>query len=117
MAYTITIPFHAFRLQFFQENTIRVPMMDADAIRINEPFHLLAGKYAEVFQQKILNKGNFQQILNEYTEGAYNQDTAAIRIPAAKDGISYPAFEAIYGKVKLLMARSVLLLKTLNPIL
>jgi len=63
MAYTITIPFHAFKLDFFQENTIRVPMMDADAIRLNEPFHLLAGKYAEVFQQKILNKGNYQQIL------------------------------------------------------
>lgn len=97
MAYTITIPFHAFQLHFFQENTLRVPMMDADAIRINEPFHLLAGKYAEAFQQKILDKGNFQQILNEYIEGTYHQDTVSIHIPAAKDGISYPAFELSFS--------------------
>ena len=85
MAYTITIPFHAFKLTFFQENIIRVPIMDADATRLNEPFHLLAGKYAEVFQQKILNKGNYQQILNEYVEGDYYQDTVIISLQAAKD--------------------------------
>lgn len=96
MAYTITIPFHAFKLQFFQENTIRVPMMDADAIRLNEPFHLLAGKYAEIFQRKILNKGNYQQILNEYVEGEYYQDTITIGFPAAKDGISYPNFDLTF---------------------
>ena len=97
MAYTITIPFYAFKLSFFQENTIRVPMMDADAIRLNEPFHLLAGKYAEVFQQKILNKGDYQQILNEYVQGGYRQDTVAISLNAAKDGISYPAFDLVFN--------------------
>ena len=93
MAYTITIPFYAFKLNFFQENTIRIPMMDADAIRMNEPFHLLAGKYAEIFQQKILNKGDYQQILNEYVEGPYYHDTVTFSVSAAKDGISYPAFD------------------------
>ena len=96
MAYSISIPFYAFKLSFFQENTIRVPMMDVDAIRLNESFHLLAGKYAEIFQQKILNKGDYQQILNEFVEGDYQQDTVEISLQAAKDGISYPAFELAF---------------------
>jgi len=91
MAYKINIPFYAFKLHLADGNTLQVPLMDAEAIRINEPIHLLAGKYAEVFQRKVLNKGDFLQILNEFVEGAYTKDTIIVSLPSAKDKISYPS--------------------------
>ncbi len=93
MAHFMTIPFYAFKLHLSQGNVLSIPLTDASAIRINEPFYLLAGKYAEIFQQKVLNKGNFHQILNEYVEGDYQHQTIKIGISAAKDKISYPDFE------------------------
>jgi len=91
MAYKINIPFYAFKLHLADGNTLQVPLMDAEAIRINEPMHLLAGKYAEVFQRKVLNKGDFLQILNEFVEGEYTKGTIIVSLPPAKDKLSYPS--------------------------
>ena len=55
MAYKTNIPFYAFKLHLADGNIIQVPLMDSEALRINEPIHLLAGKYAEVFQRKVLD--------------------------------------------------------------
>jgi len=93
MAYQLSIPFYAFKLHFSNGNTIEVPLMDAQAIRVNEPLHLLAGKYAETFQRKIIDKGGYAEILNEYVEGEYQHDTIIIKINSAKDKVSYPSFE------------------------
>jgi len=93
MAYNLKIPFYAFKLHLSNGNVIRVPLMDAEALRINEPFHLLAGRYAESFQRKVLDKGDFQQILNEFVIGDYSTSSVLIKINPAKDKISYPAFE------------------------
>lgn len=93
MAYKLTIPFYAFKLHFSNGNTIEVPLMDARAVRINEPLHLLAGKYAETFQRKIIDKGGYAEILNEYVEGDYLHDTINISINPARDKVSYPSFE------------------------
>ena len=91
MAYKINIPFYAFKLHLPDGNILQVPLMDAEALRINEPLHLLAGKYAEVFQRKVLDKGAFVQILNEFVEGEYVENTLIISLPASKDKISYPS--------------------------
>lgn len=92
MAYTITIPFFAFKLSLSEENYITLPLMDAQAMRLNEPLHLTAGKYAEVFQQKILNEGVFQEILNEWIMGSYDRGVICVDLKESKDKISYPAF-------------------------
>jgi ATP-dependent Clp protease ATP-binding subunit ClpA len=68
-------------------------MMDVEAVRINEALHMLAGKYAEALQQKVLNKGAFQEVLNECVEAAYHQSKISVALSAAKDRISYPNFE------------------------
>ena len=93
MAYSLTIPFYAFKLHLSAKNVASVPLMDLSSLRINEPFHLLAGKYAEAFQQKILNQGLFQKVLDQYVKGGFQHGTLKIGIDAAKDGISYPDFE------------------------
>ena len=91
MAYKIKIPFYAFKLHLADGNILQVPLMDAEALRINEPLHLLAGKYAEVFQRKVLDKGDFVQILNEFAEGECTKNTLIVSLPSAKDKISYPS--------------------------
>ncbi|MEM1124085.1 MAG: hypothetical protein AAGJ18_26850 [Bacteroidota bacterium] len=96
MAYSISIPFYAFTLQFSPENTLRTPLSDASAVRLNEDFHLLAGRYAEVFQKKVINKGDYQQLLNEYLEGSYQESEVEIFFKASKDKISYPEFSLTF---------------------
>ncbi|MEM6317031.1 MAG: AAA family ATPase [Bacteroidota bacterium] len=96
MAYSISIPFYAFTLRFSPENTLRTPLSDATAVRLNEEFHLLAGRYAEVFQKKVINKGDYQQLLNEYLEGDYQELEIEISFKASKDKISYPEFSLTF---------------------
>lgn len=66
--------------------------MDADTIRVNQLPELLAGRYAEVFQQKVLNKGKYLALLDEYLGGDYYQGQFELDFPGAKDGISFPPF-------------------------
>ena len=65
MSHSITIPFFAFKVQLSEDNFLKIPLMDTQALRINEPLHLLAGKYANEFQKKVLNKGEYNKLLLE----------------------------------------------------
>ncbi len=67
--------------------------MDTQALRINEPVHLLAGKYANEFQKKVLNKGEYNKLLLEYAGDDYQSNHLTISFEPSKDKISYPAFE------------------------
>jgi len=67
--------------------------MDTTAVRINEPLAILAGKYAERFQQKVLNKGDILQVLDQYTEGDYYKSELVVYFKTASDGMRYPDFE------------------------
>lgn len=93
MAHTIDIPFFAFKVQLSEDNFLKIPLMDTQALRVNEPIHILAGKYANEFQKKILNKGEFQKLLLEYAGKEYQSDRIKVSFEKSKDKISYPAFE------------------------
>jgi len=92
MAHSVSIPFFAFKLHLSEDNFLRIPLMDAQALRVNEPLHILAGQYAEQLQKKILNKGDFISMLNEYVGTDYVKDSVQVDFKKAKDGISYPNF-------------------------
>ncbi|HMO38242.1 MAG TPA: AAA family ATPase [Saprospiraceae bacterium] len=92
MAYKISIPFYAFRIQFQSGDHLLIPRSDQEVLRIGEKFEILAGQYAETLQQYVLNKGHFQKLLNELLAADFQQDTLTVDFPAAKDGVSYPAF-------------------------
>ena len=92
MAYNYSIPFYAFKLHLQSGGFLTVPLNDQEAIRIGQPLHLLSDLYAELLQKKILNKGSFQKILDEYREGNFYKGAIKVEFPAAKDRISYPAF-------------------------
>lgn len=93
MAHSITLPFFAFKLHLSEDNFLKIPLMDAQAIRLNEPLHLLAGRYAEKLQEKVLNKGEFHKILDEYAGTEYSKNQITVSFKKAKDGISYPDFD------------------------
>lgn len=96
MAFKITIPFFAFKIQFQSGIELLIPLADQDAVRIGQNFEILAGKYAEVIQYKLLNKGKFRQLLKEFHNTSYQKNTLDISFAKAKDGFSYPAFSLTF---------------------
>lgn len=92
MAYNITVPFYAFKIQFQADNQFLMPVSDMEAIRIGQSFEILSGKYAETIQHQILNKGRTRQLLGDFHQNKFAKDTLTIHFSQAKDGFSYPDF-------------------------
>ncbi len=103
MAFKITIPFHSVRLNFYDNHAI-VPMAEHTLIRIDQTAKGIAKKFESAFQRKVLNKGLYSAILDNFHEGKYEQAEIQIEFPAAKDGISYPDvtldFDYLYKKTE-----------------
>lgn len=93
MAYPISIPFYAFKLHLSPGKYLLAPMTDSNALRLGEPLHLVAGRYAEDLQRKVLDKGVNQSLLDEYRGGDFLRGKLKVAFPAARDQISFPAFE------------------------
>lgn len=93
MAHSTTLPFFAFKIRLSEDNYLQIPLLDSQALRLNEPVHLLAGKYANAFQEKVLNKGNFEVVMQEYIGDQYESAIVSIDFKKAKDRVSYPDFE------------------------
>jgi len=93
MAFPISVPFFAMKLKFNDEIELSSPILDRDALRINTAIHLLAGKYANEFQRKILNAGNLHKLFEENHPVSYEKESITISFKASKDKISYPDFE------------------------
>ncbi len=96
MAHAINIPFQAFLLRFQSGIPLLSPLTDKDAIRIDQSFEIVAGKYAEIIQRQLLNKGKNRPLLNEYLQGEFEQGSFQIDFPKAKNGYSYPAFSLTF---------------------
>lgn len=92
MSYKITIPFYAFRLHLNAGASLLTAMSDKQVLRIGQSLPVFAGKYAELLQRKVLNKGQYRQLLTEYREGDFIKDHLPVAFPAAKDGVSFPEF-------------------------
>ena len=93
MAFDISIPFFSVRLRLISGGHLLMPALDSEVVRINALPEILAGKYAEQFQRMVLNKGDFIALLNEYQGGDFYSAKVAVAFKAAKDRMSYPAFE------------------------
>lgn len=93
MAQTLSLPFYTIKIQLNAGIDLTIPLMDNGAVRINEPSIELAKKYATQFQQKVLNKGDLVRVMDELKEGDFIKKEVSVSFPAAKDKISYPAFD------------------------
>lgn len=93
MAYNINIPFLSFRIHFQSGAQFLIPLSDKNVVRIGQNFEVLAGKYAEILQTKLINKGKLQQLLREYNNSDFNPGKLRVSFPKSKDEFAYPAFE------------------------
>lgn len=93
MAHKITIPFAAFQVHFQAGEQILLPLPDKSVVRIGQPFEILSGKYAEVLQSKLLNKGKLKQLLGAFEDAEWSSGQLRIAFPKSKDDYTHPAFE------------------------
>ena len=96
MAFSITIPFFSVKLQFKTGGTIVTPLMDTQLLALNEGTSELASRFEELFQEKILNKGEFLKLMNFVNEQDFYKASLSMPFDKAKDGFSYPAFELAF---------------------
>ncbi|MCO6476497.1 MAG: ATP-dependent Clp protease ATP-binding subunit [Phaeodactylibacter sp.] len=92
MAFKFSIPFYAFRLHFHPGTSLLAPLADNSVLRLGQPLRLVAEKYAEALQKKVLNRGQFRELLSEHQRGDFYKGSLEVRFEEARDKISYPAF-------------------------
>jgi ATP-dependent Clp protease ATP-binding subunit ClpA len=92
MAFKITIPFYAFRLHFNPGLSFLSPLKDKNVLRTSVDLVKMAADYEKIIQEKVLNKGNATKLLDEWSTEDFIKDEVSVSFPAAKDGITYPAF-------------------------
>ncbi len=93
MAYSISLPFFAVKLHFHSGGTMLTPLTDNEVIHVNQSIPILAGKFAEAFQRKVLNQGTLIPLMDELLEGDFFKASFPVSFEAAKDGRSFPRFE------------------------
>lgn len=86
----IKLPYHIIELNIDNsENIVTLPLLDTQVLRVNVPHYMLAGKFANSYQQKKLDKGNYQSILKHYTKGDYQQHSIQVEFKANKTNIAF----------------------------
>jgi ATP-dependent Clp protease ATP-binding subunit ClpA len=94
MAFSFTLPFYAFRLRFpAPDLAVLKPLSENSVVRVGQSFEKLAERYRELFQSKVLNKGDAGYLLDFSIYGAFERDTITVSFPKAKDGVAFPAFQ------------------------
>ena len=92
----ITIPYKAINLTF-SDNNILLPLTEHSVIRIDSSMGRLAEQFENAIQKKVLDKGFYSAILEiKDADAHYKKDKITVDFPAAKDKISYPAFELTF---------------------
>ena len=92
MSKSITIPFYAIKLHLSTGGELTMPLMDSASLQIGESITKLTEKYNDAFQKKIMNEGEYLQLMNEYRSGDFSKDSVSVLFPKAKDGMRFPAF-------------------------
>ncbi|MEL6863665.1 MAG: AAA family ATPase [Bacteroidota bacterium] len=93
MAYTLSIPFFAFRLRLNSGGYLTSPLSDAQALRFHQSVDRIATQYAAELQGQLYKEGHLAQLMDEYHDGDFYRDRLSVDFPAANDGISHPDFE------------------------
>ncbi len=94
MSYQIQIPFYAARLRFTGEGEVFVPLAEKSVVRLDN-LNALSARFQRAFQKKVLNEGEYDQLLKYQQEGSYTADEVSVDFPTPKNK-SYPAFEVTF---------------------
>lgn len=92
MSHVLSIPFYGFKLKFISGGHIATPMMHQELVFPDRTINQLSSYFRKVFQAKVLDKGEYINILNQYTDGDFLHGEVDVEFTASKDKISYPDF-------------------------
>ncbi|HFC01312.1 MAG TPA: ATP-dependent Clp protease ATP-binding subunit, partial [Phaeodactylibacter sp.] len=96
MSTTLTIPFFAFRLHFASGGSVSMPLHKPSAVRMKQTLQKISGLYANEFQKYVIDKGDYEKILEEWQDGDFFKSEFRVGFPAAKNGFSFPPFDLAF---------------------
>ena len=92
MAYKLSIPFYGFTIKLLSGQKFHFPLSDKQALRIKRPRQKLADAYTTALQKKIMDKGEFIELMDIIQSGDFSRHQVSIAFPASRDHIRYPSF-------------------------
>lgn len=92
MSFPIKIPFYAFKIHLSSGGSYLNPLNDETAVRFGVALDSMVKEYRDQLQEKMLNKGKYDSILEEFQQGDFCKKTIVVSFKEAKDRISYPSF-------------------------
>ncbi|MGK0388428.1 MAG: hypothetical protein ACI94Y_001157, partial [Maribacter sp.] len=92
MSHLLSIPFYGFKLKFVSGGHIATPMMHQQMVFPDRTINQLSAYFRKAFQTKVLDKGAYASILDQYTDGDFLHGEIEVEFTASKDKMSYPDF-------------------------
>jgi len=87
---TISLPFHVIQLRIGNHPAIvSTPIVDHNVLWINIDAKMLAGKFANAFQSKVLDQGEYSSLLDYSVTGPFEKRSVQLKFKAPKRQISY----------------------------
>jgi len=90
----IKLPFHIVQLKMDNNpDIICTPVLDNGVLWVNIPAPMMAGKFANSYQDKLLDKGEYFSLLDYYIQGSFEQKTVQVDFKAGKRQIAFRNLE------------------------
>lgn len=88
----IKLPFHIVQLKMDNNpDVITTPILDKDVLWINISAAMMAGKFANSYQDKLLDKGEYFSLIDYYIQGDFEQHSIKVNFKANKHQIAFRA--------------------------
>ncbi len=93
MAHKSIFKFNTITLKFGEVGMLTTSLLEPEVIRVDSMPYVLTGQFAQAFQDEVIDKGNYKEILN-YTLENEQFETGEFAVPfAATKKSPYPDFE------------------------
>ncbi len=90
----IKLPFNVVQLRMENNpDMITTPVLDSDMLWVNLPAAMMAGKFANKYQDKILDKGDFISLLEYYIPGKFKKKSVRVKFKSGKYQIAFRELE------------------------
>ncbi|MCB0661154.1 MAG: ATP-dependent Clp protease ATP-binding subunit [Saprospiraceae bacterium] len=92
MPFDLTVPFVAFKLKVSDNLHLWKPLKDMGALQFGGTAQKLAERYKKVFQEKVLDLGKAERLLQLLQATNFEKKTFSLEFPSAKDELALPKF-------------------------
>lgn len=90
----VALPFHLVQLQMTNSpDIITSPLLDKEVFWVNVPASMMAGKFANSFQEKVLNEGDYSYLLDYQLTGDFEKRKITLHFEASKHQIAFRNLE------------------------